>query len=334
MKILVIRFSSLGDIVLTTPVLTYLKNKHKNCEIHYVTKRNFSDILSENKKISHIFQLSKQSIIHLAKDIRKFNREPYDIVYDLHNSMRSRFLLFFIRYLKIIKYKKPYIKRWLLVYLKINLIKRIIPVSYRYTGEINLQDIKLSAPEIIPEKIDRNKLDAFNEKLPTLAIAPGAKWFTKRWPLEYFSQVLSKFCAENKKYQIIILGGPDEIEISNELISNYKENKNIFNFTGKFSVRETAWLLSKCKTFLTNDSGLMHVASVFNIKIIALFLCTVEEFGFAPLTKNAVVLSEKLPCKPCDHKGLSKCPKKHFKCAHFMGVDKVYNAVLSGWRSP
>jgi len=328
-KILIIRFSSLGDIVLTTPILSFLKKEYSSSVIHYVTKESFREILEENSNLDKVFLLKKQSLFQLAKETKNYDSLPYDLVFDLHNSLRSKLFSMLIKAKKNYNYKKPYLKRWMLVYMKINLFKKINEIPYLYIQNYkrgNNQKIKLNRPQIIPVALDKKKKLGWNDKKKTIAISAGARWFTKRWPVKNFINVISKIISENPRLQIVLLGGKEEIETSKLIVKSIK-NKNLFDFTGKLSIRESAYLLSKSDLFLTNDSGLMHVASAFDIKIVALFLSTVVEFGFQPFTKNKIILSEKIKCKPCDHKGLPKCPKKHFQCAYLITVEKVFNIL-------
>ena len=327
MKILIIRFSSLGDIVLTTPVIAYLKNRNPKAIIHYVTKSTFKEILEENPYIDQLIELKDNSIFSLARLMAKTDPAAYDIVFDLHNSLRSNLFTMLIKKRKIFRYKKPYLKRWFLVYFKKNLFKKIDEVPYLYIKEYKADLIKLKSPVVVPVALEKKNLSGWNDKKITLAIAPGARWFTKKWPVENFINVIHQYHSENPKTQIVLLGGKDEKDTSRAILAKMKHKKNIYDFTGKLSIRESAFVLSKCKSLLTNDSGLMHVAAAFDTKIIALFLSTVPEFGFQPFTKNKFVLSEKISCKPCDHKGLPKCPKKHFKCALHIKPDDVLNVL-------
>lgn len=331
MKILIIRFSSLGDVVLTTPLLSLIKEKYPDAQIYYLTKKNFSPILEGNHNIHRILLWEE---VKKNKESSLYN-EKFDYLLDLHNSTRSHFVKWKISYEKKAIYKKPYLKRILLVHWKKNTYKKIISVVWRYMRTLNALDIRphYRKPQVYPDRPEAKRLTGWNMNKKSLAIAPGSKWFTKRWPEINFIDLITNFMEKYPDWQVILLGGPDERKDSKNIYKAVAKDKKkqgqIFNLVGDFSIRETAFFLKYSQIFLTNDSGLMHVASSFDVHIIALFLSTVPEFGFLPYTSNKTILSVDLPCKPCDHKGLSHCPKKHFQCAQRITPKIALEAIQS-----
>ena len=162
-----------------------------------------------------------------------------------------------------------------------------------------------------------------NTDEPYLCLAPGAAHYTKRWPAGYFLQ-LSKMLVQKYQIKIAILGGSEDREIGTSLA----QPGQIFDLTAKLSLLESAVILSKSLAVVTNDSGLMHMATAVKIPVLAIFGSTVREFGFFPYRGQSIVLENKrLSCRPCTHIGRERCPKKHFDCMlkidHVQAFDKL-----------
>ena len=168
--------------------------------------------------------------------------------------------------------------------------------------------------------------DKLGENQKILCVAPGARWYNKKWPSDYFVEVLGKILNDQPSYKIVLLGGSDEKSdgefIKRELDSFGLEDR-VLDLCGLLNIHESAYVLSRSEVLLSNDSALVHIASAFKIRVLSLYLSTVPEFGFFPYGEKSRYLSESLPCKPCNHKGLARCPKKHFKCAHLLSPTKV-----------
>jgi len=329
----------------------------------------FLDNKKESSPIDYIFDLHNKIrsklLIHQLKTLRGC-RKTGDFVYDseLQPTITSKNSYFRLPLRfhkpKIYSFKKSYLKRWFILYLKINLYKSIDPIPEQYIRpfyndiiELNKTSVsqelqtsypfgntyKLKKPSIHPTKKDFDKYSfVFKNQKNTqyIAIAAGATWFTKKWPSKYFIELCKKIASSNfkNKIEFVFLGGKDEVEFSNYLEEALKDkieyNYEItyHNYIGKTSLLETSAILSQCNFLITNDSGLMHIASAFDVYIFALFLSTIPEFGYIPFTDNAEVLSVPLNCKPCDHKGKNYCSKKHFNCAHELTVEIVYNKLI------
>lgn len=324
-NIVIIRFSSLGDIILTTPVVASIRKKYPRANITFVTKDNFSDALEENPDINEIITLGKkQSILSLAKKIR-VTLTTIDLVIDLHSSMRSRLLKYFINVKEWRSFKKPYVRRFFLIYFKWNLLKTYPSVVERYALAADTLDIltQIRCTTIVPQKVESTGI---NFELPIFCIAPGATWFTKKWPIDYVREVIALLKIEFNNLQIVVVGGKAE-QVDAQYLKDKLGNDSIIDYTGKLSIRETAFIISQSDVLLSNDSGLMHVASAFDISIVALFLGTSLDLGFKPYTSNAIIISKDLDCKPCNHKGLAQCPKKHFNCAHSITPKEVFQNI-------
>ena len=333
MKILVIRFSSLGDIILTTPCLRLLKEKYPNSKIYYAVKKKFSGILYKNPEINEVIPLTdRQGILSYSKKIRA--KEKFDLVIDLHNSLRSKILSWRIKKKKILRYKKPYLKRLLLVYLKKNLFSDQESIALSYMRELKELSIepRVTSSMVYAKKTKKtDRLLSMIDKTKSkkiIVVAPGSHWYTKTWPLDRFIEVVHGLLDKTKS-SILFLGGDEEKTLGHKLEREFSTNKRVFNQIGKLSLEESAYMLSQSGLLLCNDSGLMHIASAFKIKTVVLFLSTVPEFGFVPFGDYPKkIISKPLKCKPCNHKGLTKCPEKHFECANHISSGEVLESCL------
>jgi len=330
-RILILRLSSIGDILLTTPFLQQVRNRFKQAHITYIVKKEFSDLLKYNPHINHLIKFdSSFGIAELLDLTRELKEKEFDIIFDLHNNLRTNRLTSTYKRYKVSKIKKDKFKRWLLIHLKVNLFKKIrtAPEKYRQTGQhYNIKDDNEKVQIFLNDDIEQevNQLLRKNnlQKGQYLCLAPGAAHFTKMWPLEYVEKLISKI-SDMSDIKIALVGGPNEKDI----LAQYKTNKNVINFSGQTSLLQSAGILKYAKGIITNDSGLMHMAVAVDIPIIALFGSTAEELGFFPFRANASILQvEDLWCRPCTHIGREKCPLGHFNCMRQITVNQVFNAI-------
>lgn len=341
MKILVLRFSSLGDIVLTTSVLRFLKRQYPQGEIHYATKEAFKDVLEYNPNIDKLLLLNnkvkekneKQLIDSLKKNA------PYDIIIDLHSSLRSYKICKLVPSKKVSRFRKPYFRRFLLVNLKINLLKKYPDVTTRYLlaasmpfDEASL--LKNKVPNISIPKALENRANFLpkQEKNIILSVAMGSQWFTKKWPTKFYAQTIRQIDKElGAKLKIILLGAENEVNDAKGLSSLLPKSLSgkVDDRTGKLSILETASIIKNSHILLCNDSGLMHIAACFNTKIFGIFLSTVPELGFLPPSNQFTLIQERVHCAPCTTKGKRQCPKKHFLCAKNINPDTLSKTIIA-----
>jgi heptosyltransferase-2 len=312
-KILVIRFSSLGDVLLTTPVVRALKEKYPDAGLHFLVKKEFSDVFTHNPSISRIIVFDKTNEAKLKSVIAE---EKYDLIIDLQNNWRSRKLTRGIAS-NIFMFVKPTLAKLLLVYLKVNLLKESKSIVRRYAEaagvEVDQNGLELFLPQEIEPKLEPDK--------KYIGIAPGAKHFTKRWPQEYFVE-LGKQIA-NYGFIVVLFGGKSDRELCAEISSQIPGSINLQNDD---ILLQTGTDMKLCKLIVTNDSGLMHTAASVGVPVVAFFGSTVKEFGFAPYrVQNLILENNSLFCRPCSHIGKSNCPKKHFKCMKDVTPHNVLN---------
>ncbi|MHB2150255.1 glycosyltransferase family 9 protein [Calditrichota bacterium LG25] len=331
-RVLIIRFSSIGDILLTTPFIRQTRIAFYNAKIDFIVKKNFFELIQYNPHLNTIFTFDDQAglkgLLALRKRIKARN---YDYILDLHNNIRSRILTFSLP-AKIYRMKKNKFKRALLVYFKINLFREIIPVPEKYLKVGRPLGIQDDSQGLELFWKDRNvktlrfklKNDFLRGKM--IAIAPGAGFKTKQWPIEYFRKLI-QLIEDEGHYKIILLGNAVEAESFRPLVTS----ERVLNLAGKLSLLETAYVLNRAKFVVSNDSGVMHMATAVRTPVLAIFGSTVKEFGFFPYrAKSMVVENNNLWCRPCSHVGRKRCPLFHFKCMKSIPPQMVFNQ-LKNW---
>ncbi|UII20447.1 glycosyltransferase family 9 protein [Fulvivirga ligni] len=330
-KILIIRFSSIGDIVLTTPVIRNVKTQVENSEIHYCTKYQFRDIVEHNPYIDKIHYL-KDSLSDLVSALKK---ENYDYIIDLHKNLRTKIIKTRLS-AKHTSFKKLNREKWLMVNLKINkLPNRHIVDRYMETARpLGIKMDNLGLDYFIPEK-DHVPLEWLPEshRKEYVAYAIGAQHNTKKLPLNRMIELCDKI---NKP--IVLLGGPGD-KATGDTIEKFFErteksepleeglvklNKKtiIYNACGKFNLNQSASLVKQAKYMFSHDTGLMHIAAAFKKDIFSIWGNTIPMFGMYPYRTHFTILeNNKLDCRPCSKIGYEKCPKGHFKCMNDLVFD-------------
>lgn len=319
-KILVLRFSSIGDIVLTFPVVAAIKAAYPNCQIDYVTKPAFRYLLDACPGLSHIFTL-EGSIRQLRKDI---NFQSYDAVLDLHNNLRTLLLTAFSG-AKVYKYPKNNWNKWLLTRFKIKQERRQHVVE-RYLSTLKqafaLEVLAPENPYDIPES-EQFSIHAATGFTPAkyVAFAIGAQFATKRLPTDLMIKLLQKI-----EHPLVLLGGKEDQQTANEIVAALGGQK-VVSKAGQLNIHGSAWLVKNAAALLTHDTGLMHISACFEVPIHLIWGNTVKDFGmypFRPEQENCFQYEvENLKCRPCSKIGFQNCPKGHFACMRQQDLDFI-----------
>lgn len=314
-KVLIIRLSSLGDIILTTPIIRALKNIYPNITLDFLVKEKYYDALRFNPHLNKIIPFNANSSIKQIRGLIK--KEKYDYVIDLHASIRSKLITFGLK-AKTFSIKKNRIKKFLLVKFKINLLKNYSLIPEIYAKCIPGLELDNYGAEIFLEKLPEIK-----EKENIIGICPGAFHFSKSWGEKNYLDLIKFLIKLN--YKVALFGGKSDLELC-ERLSNH--GKNIVNYSTNDNLLEIAANMLKCKLILGNDSGLMHLAAALKLPVIVIFTSTVKNFGFEPYkAKSHIIENNDIPCRPCSHVGLDKCPKGHFNCANSISPSDVFNKI-------
>jgi len=319
-KILIIRLSSLGDVILVSYLARLLKKQYPKAEISILT--GFPEVLEFNPNIDNIYVYvkSKQNqYIKLFKkeEGNKLKINDFDFVIDLQNNNRSKQILSGFNG-KLFKYNKNRLEKLRIVYTKYK-PKNISPIPIRYAEtakELNIEDDKLGLEFFLA------KPQTKNNKLISIAI--GAKHFTKRYPFEKYLEVSKELIALG--YEIAFLGGKEDLE---HIDSNKIKDLQIDNLIGMLTIQETANKIAESKLLISNDSALMHIAAGLQVPIVAIFGSTTQDLGFAPFRVAHKVIEVNLSCRPCSHIGKSKCPKKHFNCMMLISPKMIVDSAIS-----
>lgn len=319
MKILIIRFSSIGDIVLTTPVIRCLKLQ-LNAEIHYLTKPNFESILNTNPFINKVHVLDI-SLIAKAKELQA---ENFDFVIDLHNNIRT-FIFKKTLGVKAYSFPKLNIEKFLFVNFKTNKMPNIHIVEryFKPAEKLGISNDGKGLDYFLPTHF---KFDyPIDLDKPYIAWAIGAQHFTKRFPIHKVIEICNKI-----NVPIYLLGGKDDETNGNEITS--KTNGNVVNLCGKLSLHHSAYVVKKGQLLITNDTGLMHIGAAFQKRIISLWGNTTPAFGMYPYYGNSQVKqiifeNNNINCRPCSKIGFHSCPKKHFKCMEDLDLQAIEEEI-------
>jgi ADP-heptose:LPS heptosyltransferase len=319
-KILIIRFSSIGDIVLTTPVIRCLKKQVPNVEIHYLTKYGFREILQTNPYIDKLHLLDE----NLEEVISNLKKENFNYLIDLHHNVRTLKVKRALGKVKAYSFNKLNVRKYLLTAFKINLMPNLHIVD-RYMETVkplgvindgNGLDYFIPEKDVVPD----NDIPA-SHMLGYFGLVIGAAHNTKKLPLHKLKELCSKI-----NHPIILLGGPEDRKIGDEIAS--VDSIKIYNSCGKFNLNESADLVRRARLIITHDTGLMHIAAAFKKPVISIWGNTVPAFGMTAYYRNVMVPNtiyeiNGLWCRPCSKIGYSKCPLGHFKCMEKHNINSI-----------
>ncbi len=325
MKILVVRFSSIGDVVLTTPVLRAIKNQIPNVEIHFLTKIGFLPLVENNPNLSKVYTIEK-SIKEVARALKM---ERYDCIVDLHNNVRT-FSLKFKLGVNSFSFPKLNFRKWLLVRFKMNRMpeKHIVDRYFECVSKLGVKNDGFPGELFISPEDQVSVKDFFGcEENAFVAVAIGAQFQTKQMPNCLLKNVLKDIPSP-----IVLLGGKEDAQKALELIQMLPE-KQIQSACGTFSLMQSASIVKKAKILLTGDTGMMHIAACFNRNIVSVWGNTIPELGMYPYQPSQKVLFsihevDTLSCRPCSKIGFQKCPKGHFKCMNLQDVDAIKTDLI------
>ncbi len=316
-KILVIRFSSIGDIVLTTPVVRCIKKQLPGAEVHYLTKKEFVPLLLENPYIDKVISIDK----NVAEILDELRNGHYDFVVDLHHNLRSFQVK---RGLKTASssFPKLNIEKWLLVNLKVNRLPgiHIVDRYFQTVKKLNVANDGIGLDYFIPvaDEVDTGLLP-LTHRQGYIGFVIGARHYTKQLPETKIISICRKISSP-----IILLGGKADFE-KGEAVSKALGSR-VYNACGKYNIGQSASLVRQANKIITHDTGLMHIAAAFKKDIISVWGNTIPAFGMYPYMPGAhsqIVEVEGLSCRPCSKIGYKACPKKHFKCMMLIDEEKI-----------
>ncbi len=332
-RVLIIQTAYLGDVVLSLPLVDELRANLTEFSLDYLAIPSVMNILENYPGIDRVITYDKHKS---EKGFRAFFRKAhflknqhYDLVLLPHRSYRSASLA-----------------KWAGIPVRIGFNRSW--ASFLYTHVIpyeeNLHEVNRNLSLLQPLGIllkkkaglhlaispeDVKRVDAiwqnsnFEKDRACVAIAPGSVWATKRWLPDRFAQLIWELIAEG--VQVALIGGPDDEPLGRELETS--ASKNIANFIGKLTPRESAEAIRRCDVLVSNDSAPVHLASAVGTKVVEIFGPTIPGFGFTPFGVSHKLVEKELNCRPCGDHGANKCPLGTFGCMKSISVDEVYRAV-------
>ena len=315
-KFLIIRFSSIGDIVLTTPIVRMLKKQVSGAEIHFVTKKQYASIVEPNPHVEKVHVLDRD-FDALIKELKHCH---FDYIIDLHNNLRSLRVKNKLG-LPAFTFDKLNWEKWLLVNFKKNKMPNVHIVD-RYlatTAVFDLKNDEAGLDYFIPENDEVNPQDLGVEPNEYIALVIGATYFTKRLTTGKLIEI-----ANNCTRIVVLIGGQSDEEIAKKIAA--ETGDNVINSVGKYNLHQSASLVKQAYKVVSHDTGLMHVAAAFGKRIASIWGNTVPEFGMYPYLSDEESKQfevRDLKCRPCTKLGFSRCPKKHFDCMEKIDIEGI-----------
>ena len=309
-KILIIRFSSIGDIVLTTPVIRCVKQQVPGAEVHFVTKEIFSEVLAGNPYIDRLHTF-RSSVTEVLKQLRS---EKFDVVIDLHRNIRTLQLKQFLRVKNTLVFNKINFQKFVAVRFKALGIlphKHIVDRFFEAIAPLHVKSDRKGLDFYIQPKDEVNMPALFfkDEHVKYIALVVGGSYNTKKIPLEKLEQI-----CRNAPMPVVLLGGAGDKDIAGKLKSMFPA---VINGCGNFNIGQSASVIKQAEWIITSDTGLMHIAAAFHKKIISVWGNTIPDFGMSPYKprhENITLEIQHLKCRPCSKLGFKKCPQGHFRC--------------------
>ncbi len=329
-KILIIHTAFIGDIVLSTPLIKKIKTKYPESRVTYVTTPSGASLLKNNPMLDEVISYDKRGEHKGLRGLyflgKRLKYKGYDMAIVPHRYLRSSMLAWLSGAKERIGYENAGGKLFLTKKIPYDKSKHEVEKLLGFVDYDGFEDKKL---ELYPGKTEKEKIDMvwdehslYSKKVVT--IAPGSKWFTKMWPVEYFNELIKRL-SQLEGVAVVLIGGKDELAL------NLVENEKIINLINKTSLLDVAEIASRSDVVVTNDSSPIHIASAFDKPyIFAIFGATVRELGFYPWSSNSEIIEdENLYCRPCGLHGGEKCPEGHFRCMLDIKPEFVFEKVKS-----
>ncbi len=334
-KILIIQTASIGDVILSTPVIEFIHKNYPETIIDILVKEGNQSLFDNHPFLNQVLVWNKQekkffSLISIIRNIRYIR---YDIVVNVQRFFSSG-LITILSKAKITSgfSKNPFSLLYTYRYNHLITKDSQIHECERNLSLLKFLEIPINKllPKLYPTLEDVNGVNKYTEK-EYICIAPASVWHTKQFPIDSWVQLIIKL---PKTIIVYLLGSKNDNDICEEIIlkvflSSNIDKINVVNLSGELSFLQTSTLMLKAKMNYVNDSAPMHLASAVDAPVTAIFCSTVPEFGFTPLSKRSFVIESKqnINCRPCGLHGHSKCPEKHFECAKTIDLNEIINTL-------
>ncbi|MBD66071.1 MAG: hypothetical protein CME62_12745 [Halobacteriovoraceae bacterium] len=334
MHIMLVRFSSMGDVVIQTSLVEFLKKNIPQLEITFVTQKLNRVFLDNHPHIDRTLYYEKKSgqkdlnqLLKLISDIKKTNP---DLIIDLHNTLRSKVMRLLTPSLPHMVVNKRSFWRKLLVLTKKDFLAKQSPQHLRiredFSRIFNL-DVFNDSDKLTRISADFDQI--LTQKKPILVIAPVASFKTKIWPMEHYEQLIKLLRSDSyfSQYKIEIIAGPEDRYCS-ELGQAYSDEL-VQNRQGQLSLHETCSLIASARLLIGNDTGMNHIAESFHIPTITLFGSTSPSFGFRPHLVHSDYMYKNISCSPCSVTGSKPCHRPTHECMLAIKPEEVHHKIKS-----
>ncbi|HEX6104996.1 MAG TPA: lipopolysaccharide heptosyltransferase II [Gemmatimonadales bacterium] len=335
--ILVVRFSAIGDILLTTPLLRAIRTRHPGARVAFLTKERYVPLLSDNPSVNEVLGIGEEDgIREIAQTVRSVR---YSHLLDLHGSLRTLGLRAVARG-PWRGFSKRRLERQVLITAKRDIYRTQTPMAERYFEAAADLDVEIDGepPDffISPEAEERAAeclgRIGLGEAPALVAIAPGAAHATKRWPADGWIRLARRLVSTGA--EVVALGGPDDVEIAKAVVSATRgrltssDERRVASAAGMLGLQESGAVIKRAAALISGDTGLMHMATGVRTPVVALFGPTVRQFGFFPYRADrSAVVELPLDCRPCSAHGGPSCPLGHHRCLRAIGPETVWEAL-------
>ena len=323
-SILVIRLSSLGDVILATGLVRQLHQSMPDVAIDVAVDSRFAEVWAHNPRVRNVFSVDRATR-RSANLAELAVHAPYDVVVDLQRNRRSKKLIASMHLpssTQVRAVSKHRIEKLALVWLK-RRPATVTPVTRRYWNTVSHLGVEYDHGG--PEVWTPDGLAVTDTQRTLIALAPGARHATKRWPAERFAELARRLVLERSAH-VVLLGGPDDAALCSQIES--LAGVPLLRADGATDLATTVATLDRCRVVVSNDSAVMHLARGRRIPVVAIFGSTVQELGFAPSGPDVRIIERlDVPCRPCSHIGRDACPKGHFRCMVGIAADDVIAAI-------
>lgn len=323
-KVLVIRLSSIGDIVLTSPVIRCLKEQLNDVEIHALTKPQYVSLYASNPMVEKVHAWGDNQS-HVLSTLKAAS---FDYVIDLHRNIRTQQIKTALRQ-KHFTFPKLNVQKWLYVNLKYNRMPDVHIVD-RYFEAVAPLGVKndLKGLDFFINEADKNAVQQLTSGEDYFCLAIGAQFSTKKLPVAKWAEIV-----DGLDRPVIIIGGREDIK-EGEALCRALPEKKIYNTCGELSIEGSAAVVQQSRVLVTHDTGMMHIGAALRTPVVSIWGNTVPEFGmypYRPMHPASYTVHEVkgLSCRPCSKIGYSKCPKKHFNCMMQQDVVGILKAIKS-----
>lgn len=337
---LIIRFSSVGDIILTSPLLRTLRTRFPHCRIDFLVKEEHADLVRHDPHLSQTLVFPRGGgLADLRRTRAQIQSAGYDVILDMHDNLRSRFLTFGPT--PVLRYNKRRLARFVLINTRWDiyaLTGGAPPMHSRYLEPLAPYGVTDDGrgPEVfVPEEARmlavRTLQDAgLPDDTAALGVCPSARHATKMWDADRFAAAAATL-AHERRLPVLLFGSQNERDRCERIATTIRASApdaTVVNTAGSLTLLATAAAMDRCAVVLTNDTGLMHLAAARKRPLVAVFGPTVRQFGFFPYGPTSTVIEHHgLSCRPCTGIGRQTCPRTHFRCMHELDTPRVVDAA-------